>query len=65
MFRTEILKGALTPNQVKAGFRLRELDDHFIQMTWGDMIVGTYNATRVTIATLQHDADAWLIKVGG
>lgn len=65
---TKLLENILTKEQREIGLSLDEVDDHFIAVRFKgniarDFISGNpliFNATKVTVETLQHEAHQWL-----
>ena len=56
MFRPEVLKGALTPEQREQGFSLEE-DNHCLYLLYKGGIVAIFSATGATIEAIRDEAD--------
>jgi hypothetical protein len=65
---TKLLENILTKEQREIGLSLDEMDDHFIAVRFKgniarDFLTGNpliFNATKVTVETLQHETDQQL-----
>lgn len=53
--RQKIHEAVLVKDLIAQGFRLKE-DEDFAYLYLGDKLIGTYNATKVTVEQLREDA---------